>query len=190
MAPLGYVGLFLVFCFPAAQPPAAKLSSRLSVLLPFQSMVLLGLAGLPGFQPKVAEWASKLNFLESYSYAVYVNQFICWHLWPAYRVGFLFFIFLAGCAVIAVHLVQKPCEELIKKTANSKWNKWVILSLPVATTLLLLALNYLPNHEPVSSIPSVVMLGPSVYDVKLPLKADGATDGSVLINPSLLMQGT
>jgi len=187
MAPLGYVGLFLIFCFPAMQPPAAKMSARLSVLLPFQSMVLLGLAGLPGFQPEVAKWASHLNFLESYAYAVYVYQFICWHMWPEYRVGILFFIFLASCAVIAVHFVQKPAEELIKKTNN---NKWVLLSLPVAMSLLLPALNYVvPTQKPVSAIPDLVKLEPGVYDLKLPLEVDRHADGSVLINPSVLVRG-
>lgn len=52
------------------------------MLLPLQGAVVLGLAGLPGFRvPKLAAWLSGLNFLESYSYCLYVMQFICMKLW-------------------------------------------------------------------------------------------------------------
>mmetsp|Transcript_106876 Transcript_106876/g.330172 ORF Transcript_106876/g.330172 Transcript_106876/m.330172 type:complete len:596 (-) Transcript_106876:28-1815(-) len=186
MAPLGYLGLGLVFTCPLARPPAAKLSARLSVLLPFQSMVLLGLAGLPGFQPKVAAWASSLNFLESYSYAVYVNQFICWHVWPEYKVSFLFFCFLAAVAVVFVHLVQKPAEELLRRVSNNK----ALLFMPVAVMVLLLTLNHIiPDPELRSSLPAVDRIDSRLSDVRLPIEAEGGRDGSVLINPSILFRG-
>lgn len=186
MAPVGYLGLGLVFCAPWARPPAAKLSARLSVLLPLQSMVLLGLSGLPGFQPKVAEWASKLNFLESYSYAVYVNQFICWHIWPEYRVSVLFFFFLAAIAVVFVHIVQKPAEELLRKVTNNK----MLLFMPLAVMLILPLLNTLiPDPELTSNLPTVEKIDSRLTDLRLPIKSEDGNDGSVLINPSLLFRG-
>jgi len=185
MAPLGYAGLGLVFCAPWARPPAAKLSARLSVLLPFQSMILLGLAGLPGLQPKVAHWASYLNFLESYSYAVYVNQFICWHIWPAYRVSWLFFVFLAAVATVFVHFVQKPADELLRKT-----NKWLLLLMPALVMIGLPVLNHIiPDPELNANLPVLTKIDDRLSDVRLPIKAADRNDGSVLINPSLLFRG-
>jgi len=42
----GYLGLLLVFLVPALRPVAHKLSARLSVLMPLQGLVLLGLSPL------------------------------------------------------------------------------------------------------------------------------------------------
>jgi len=134
----------------------------------------------------VAEWASRLNFLESYSYAVYVNQFICWHLWPEYRVGLLFFLFLGAIATVLVHLVQKPAEEMLRKTSNNK----TLLLMPIAVMVVLPVLNHLiPDPELNSSLPAVSRIDSRLSDVRLPIKSDNENDGSVLINPSLLFRG-
>merc|ERR1719223_1808009 len=101
-------------------------------------MILLGLAGLEGLPaPFVVRLVSPLNFLESYSYAVYVNQFICWHLWPTKRADVLFFIFLAGVSGAFVHLVQRPAELILRQL-----NKQVLMLIPVGVTILLIFLKW------------------------------------------------
>jgi len=183
LAPLGYLGLGLIFCVKALRPPAQKLSARLSILLPLQSAILLGLAGLPGVeQPLVAQGAAHLNFLESYSYAVYVLQFICYSLWPAEEVGLSFFLFLLSCAVVAVHCVQKPAERLWRKCPRIAWIA------PIIVCVILVALSLLPDPERNADIPPILRLDDRMVDVRLPLELpDG--DGAALINPSLLFQG-
>eukprot|EP00420_Gonyaulax_spinifera_P021546 CAMPEP_0197907450 /NCGR_PEP_ID=MMETSP1439-20131203/64895_1 /TAXON_ID=66791 /ORGANISM="Gonyaulax spinifera, Strain CCMP409" /LENGTH=326 /DNA_ID=CAMNT_0043528883 /DNA_START=18 /DNA_END=995 /DNA_ORIENTATION=- len=173
MAPLGYLGVALVFFFPAARPPAAKLSCRLFVLLPFQSMILLGLAGLPGKQPMVAKAVAGFNFLESYSYAVYVNQFICWHIWPSFHVGPLFFVFLPAVAVITVNFVQRPCEKFFRNS------QWLLLLSAAIIGVLLVSLNFLPDGELDRTLPTKIAMGDQMRDVALPIRSIDDTDGSV-----------
>jgi len=187
LAPLGYLGLLLVFCLPALRPPGAKLSARLSVLLPLQSAVLLGLAGLPGAElPFVAAKAAQLNFLEGYSYAVYVMQFICYHLWPAAQAGPIFFAFLAAVAVVAVHAVQRPAEALWQRHRACAWLT------PVALTGLLGVLSALPEPTRNTDLPAFRELEDLVVDVRLSLLAEGedsgGRQGAALINPSMLFR--
>jgi len=186
MAPLGYLGLALVFFFPTFRPPAAKLSARLSVLLPFQSMILLGLAGLPGYQPKVAQTVSELNFLEGYSYAVYVMQFIAYGLWPEKEVNWMFFVWLAAMATVFVHLVQKPADTFLRKT-----NKWYLLAMPVGVMILLPLLNHImPRPELRTLLPPVNKVddpvNPREIDLVLPIQLADGNNGARLINPSLV----
>lgn len=46
-ASLGYLGVLLIFSIEALRPSAAKLSARLSVLMPLQGLILLGLSPIP-----------------------------------------------------------------------------------------------------------------------------------------------
>eukprot|EP00438_Fugacium_kawagutii_P034151 Skav228530 [mRNA] locus=scaffold796:328991:351330:+ [translate_table: standard] len=72
VAPLGYFVLFLVFSVQEFQAKSwgYKLSARISVLLPFQAMILFGLAGFPSLPlPIFSHIFSKMDFLENYSYA-------------------------------------------------------------------------------------------------------------------------
>mmetsp|Transcript_93047 Transcript_93047/g.262315 ORF Transcript_93047/g.262315 Transcript_93047/m.262315 type:complete len:1047 (+) Transcript_93047:1-3141(+) len=181
LAPAGYLGLLLLFSVPALHPPAAKLSARLSILLPLQAAVLLGLAGLPGAEPTaMASKVARLNFLEGYSYAVYVMQFICYHVWPESKVGLGFFVFLILSAVLAVHLVQKPAERLCSRFPDKLWIA------PLAVSAMLGALCLVPDAERNGDIPAWRELEDMVVDLRLPLHM-GSGSGR-LINPSLLFR--
>lgn len=183
LAPLGYILLLLVYCVPACCPWAPKLSARLSVLLPFQSALLLGLAGLPGRKlPYVAAKVARLNVLGDYSYAVYVFQFIMYHLWPTVQVGPFFFVALAAAAVVAVHLVQNPAQNLWAKYPKHAW--WVT---PVAVSIMLLLLSRLHEPEAIRGLPAFLQLEEDVVDVRLPLVAEGS-EGVAVINPSILFR--
>lgn len=116
VAPLGYLVLLLVFSVEGFQAKlwGCKLSARISVLLPFQAMVLFGLAGLPSLPLPVFSYAfSKLDFLENYSYAVYVFQFLCYAVWPQTGLVNLlwFLVFTYASAFLIAKLIQQPIQK-------------------------------------------------------------------------------
>lgn len=180
LAPFGYFILLLIFTIPSIRPWAAKLSTRLSILLPLQSAILLGLAGIPGSPlPIVAVAVSRFNFLESYSYAVYVMQFICMDVWPWHQAGPCFFVFLTAVAVAAVHLVQKPAEKIWRLSPDLAF-----VGGPAVLMLLLLGCRLIPVPDRFPHLPRVLRHDLNMLDVRLPLTA--AFGDGALINPSLL----
>jgi peptidoglycan/LPS O-acetylase OafA/YrhL len=188
-APMGYAVLLTIFTQEELRPPAAKLSTRLSVLLPLQAAVLLGLAGVPGMStPPLARCFSRVDFLENYSYPVYVLQFIVYHLWPVTQVGLSFFLVLGLAAFSSVHLLQRPAEKLVR----AKWGrKYVVPGAPlVLAGLLFLGATLVPEPNCQADIPAVVQVDDQLADVRLPLRlAGGAPNSGVLINPSLFYRG-
>lgn len=203
LAPAGYAGLALVFMLPTARPPFAKISARLFCLLPLQAAILLGLAGLPGQpQPFLARLVMPLNFLESYSYSVYVVQFICMNLWCWQDFSLPFFVFLTACAVLMQLLVQKPAEKLWRLDSR----RASILS-PVLLSVLLALIAWLVPQLRSSSLhpPQLALLAKDLLpdflrpevglvDVRLPLQLDkedvDATGGGAIINPSVAFSGS
>jgi len=193
LAPVGYFCLFLVFFIPMASPPAAKLSARILVLLPLQGAILLGLAGVEGYpQPRLAAYMSKLNFLESYSYCVYVMQFICMTLWSGPEFSFPFFMYLIAVAIFVQVLVQRPAEMLWKV---SPLKAAVIAPLGSCSLLLLIAILAVvagdgrdSSHE--ESLPTRLVRD-GLIDVVFPLKISDedmrATGGGAIINPSITL---
>eukprot|EP00930_Biecheleria_cincta_P074908 TRINITY_DN620_c1_g1_i1.p1 TRINITY_DN620_c1_g1~~TRINITY_DN620_c1_g1_i1.p1 ORF type:complete len:1811 (+),score=282.52 TRINITY_DN620_c1_g1_i1:106-5538(+) len=203
LAPVGYAGLAVVFMLPTVRPPFAKLSARLFFLLPLQAAILLGLAGLPGQPPPLlARCVMPLNFLESYSYSVYVVQFICMNLWCWQDFSLPFFMFLCACAVLTQLLVQKPAEKLWRLEPR----RASILTPAVLSVLLALIAWLVPQlhaspsqlHKPEPSakdlLPDLLRPKAGLLDVRLPLqldKEDGdATGGGVIINPSVAFSGS
>jgi peptidoglycan/LPS O-acetylase OafA/YrhL len=190
LAPLGYLALGLIFFVPALRPPAAKLSARLSVLMPLQSSILFGLAGLPGVEhPPLARVFGHLNFLENYSYSVYVMQFIVYHLWPTTQVGVSFFLVLGMAAALAVHVVQKPVDKLGPAIRR---HPYVVLGTPFLMAGIMLLLSILvPDPDRSPDIPAFARVDDRLVDVRLPIEAEGVAsgNGAVLINPSLLFRG-
>ncbi|CAE7866060.1 mdmB, partial [Symbiodinium microadriaticum] len=188
LAPVGYFGLLLVFNVPAASPPYAKLSARILVLLPLQAAILLGLAGLEGFpQPKLAKWVSGLNFLESYSYCVYVMQFICMKLWAGQEFSVPFFMYLIAIATLMQVFVQRPAEVLWKiSPLKAAW----MAPAGISMVLLLIWLGgwFLPAPTVEVDLPAKIHQD-GLLDVRLPLvmsdKDMRATGGGVFINPSI-----
>jgi len=192
IAPCGYLGLLLVFSVSALQPSSwgYKLSARLSVLLPFQAMVLLGLAGLPSLpMPFLAFAFSKLNFLENYSYSLYVFQFIAFNLWPqATDINLpLFLVFCVAFAVFLAVVVQQPIQ---RRWAAHPKARFVV---PFVMAGALAGLSFLPDPQPVApellDIPATRRIDNVTVDVRLALAdTEGGRDAAV-INPSLLVHG-
>jgi len=182
--PLGILGLLLVFNVEAVQPWGYQITTLLAVLLPFQALVLSGLAGLPNLPlPYLARAASYFDFLEPYAFAVYLFQGIAYSVWP--MSGFLgdsvllFLLFLFGLSVLAVHFVQKPAQTLWSNYPKSR------RGLPVVLALFLVALNQIPGFDKVpSDLPDMVQPHEGMVDVTLGFQEEG---DAVYINPSLLI---
>jgi len=186
LAPIGYLGLFLVFSLPELEPLAFKLSARLSVLLPFQAAVLLGLAGLPSMPiGRVAQFATWFNFLENYSYAMYVFQFICYSVWPDRgQINLaLFLIFSMGSAVVIATVVQKPVQGWWSKYPTGR------LAVPFVLSAVLVGVAMLPVHDPNPDVPIVVRHDSRMFDTRLPLVDSEGSAMGLLMNPSLAVQG-
>ena len=205
--PLGYLGLFLVFYSPDlcghslawVNSWGYKLSARLSVLLPLQCAVLLGLAGLPSLPlPLLASAMSRLNFLEDYSFAVYVLQFIFYNLWPQTgRVSLgQFMLLLAATAFLVVHLVQQPLKAWWEAHPRAR------VAVPAVAATLLLALSLFMDAPPLGpagrpalraasrrGLPALVRLDGRSIDVRLLLQDPDGQSGAVLMNPALALGG-
>eukprot|EP00931_Biecheleriopsis_adriatica_P042206 TRINITY_DN2405_c0_g1_i2.p1 TRINITY_DN2405_c0_g1~~TRINITY_DN2405_c0_g1_i2.p1 ORF type:complete len:1595 (+),score=335.47 TRINITY_DN2405_c0_g1_i2:126-4787(+) len=192
VAPLGYLFLMLVFNVEGFEAKlwGYKLSARLSVLLPFQAMVLFGLAGLPSLPLPLFSYAfSQLDFLENYSYAVYVFQFLCYAVWPQTgKVNLpLFLAFTYGFAVVVARLVQQPVQRWWASHPTGR------CFVPFVLAATLAGLSFLPKPEPDSSlsdIPAFLKLDEDMMDMRLELNdPDGEKLGADVINPSLLIHG-
>jgi peptidoglycan/LPS O-acetylase OafA/YrhL len=64
---IGYIGLILIFSIQEIKPPARKLSTRLSILLPLQGLMMLGLSPLPQTHEK--KWLGQDPLALLFSYA-------------------------------------------------------------------------------------------------------------------------
>ncbi|CAK9050154.1 Protein MEI2-like 1 (AML1) (MEI2-like protein 1) [Durusdinium trenchii] len=186
LAPVGYLGLLLVFNVPMAAPPYAKLSARIFALLPLQAAVVLGLAGVEGLrEPFLARFFARLNFLETYSYCVYVMQFICMKLWFGQEYDLSFFIFLIASATFVQVFVQKPSDKLWRLSPGQA--SWLV---PAVMSLLLILLSLRWTGVPDHVLPDKVE-GDGYMDIRLPLRLEAqdwsATGGGAFINPSLTL---
>jgi hypothetical protein len=184
LALLGYLGLVLVFCLPALQPLAYKLSARLSVLLPLQAAVLLGLAGLPSMPiSRVADLFSQFNFLENYSYAVYVFQFICYSLWPSTGELSLplFLLFCVSTAVIMAIVVQKPIQSWWSKHPRAR------MGVPFLLSGLLVGVAAFPSDIAQNDdLPATLRLDSRMVDVRLQIQdSEHSSLMGRLMNPSI-----
>ena len=114
-AVLGYGGLLLVFCVRGLRPYSAKLSARLSVLMPLQGLILIGLSS-PADPIALAFARGPLPALADVSYVQYVIQFVAADIWPVETgVGLSFFVFLAAASKIGHWAVQEPGRRLWSK---------------------------------------------------------------------------
>ena len=124
-ASIGYVGLLLVFCEPSVRPTAHKLSARLSILMPLQGLVLIGLSPLPAtkqtaeyigatgvmpIDPLARLFARAPAWLGDVSYAQYVFHMLTYYIWPAKHVGapLAWLCFEVGGAMFAAVVIMKP----------------------------------------------------------------------------------
>ena len=207
LALAGYLGLGLVMCLPDLQPPGHKISARLSVLLPLQGLVLLGLSMREDLVARAFALAPRFC---GAAYAQYVLQFWVHDVWPWRTVsGPSFFVFLFGLAIVAFKAVQEPCRRFLCRHADRiaglfPWS--LFLPAPVLAVLLAaLALASPSNEGAYVFLPRYVKsiqgggLGTARVDVFLGwtfADTPGPPDhlvrqwhGAKLINPSLAMVG-
>ncbi|CAJ1440497.1 unnamed protein product, partial [Effrenium voratum] len=114
-APAGYLGLMAVFCIQELQAPGSYELLAPSCVLPFQAMVVLGLAGVPSLPlPFFAFACSRLDFLEPYAYALYLCQGLCFQVWPfgpeRFGLGW-FLVFNFSVSYLVATLVQMPAQR-------------------------------------------------------------------------------
>lgn len=108
--PLGYLGLAAVFLVPALRPGAAKLTARLSVLMPLQAALLFGLSFAQDPISRVLALAPAAT--GDVSYAQYIVQFVAMNVYGSSKYSPAFFVFLAACAYASATLVTKRGRKL------------------------------------------------------------------------------
>jgi peptidoglycan/LPS O-acetylase OafA/YrhL len=188
---MGYIGLFLVFSIKAIQPPSWKLSTRLSILLPLQGLILYGLSGIDNWS-KGRElrtvlsfrWAFiKLDWLGRYSYPQYIVQFICYNLWPTQTVDWTFWIFLTATAI-----VFEAMDRHLQKSVFLRDS--ILFGTILFFGVFITALSRVPstnvNFDPYS-LPSTFRHSHGSIDIRLALNriTSETSDIGVIINPSL-----
>ena len=198
---LGLLVLLVVFAVEDARPEAALLSTRLSVLLPLQGMVLVGLSGRNNVFARAFSF-KPLQFLGKFSYAQYLIQFIVYALWKQGDLGsphVHFYVFLAAVSYVFQMYVGEPARRLWMQTAEVR-GRVVPLAPLAAPFLLLLALGVCSAVHTVGPAAPATAAGPCAppaplpaawADVRLPLRCAGCAEHVAIINPSLaFLNGT
>jgi len=191
VAPMGYLALFLVFSVQEFQARAwgYKLSARISVLLPFQAMILFGLAGLPSLPLPMFSYAfSKMDFLENYSYCVYVFQFLCYAVWP--QTGLvnlaLFLVWTYATAFLIARCIQQPIQKWWASHPKGR------LVVPFVLGAALVGFSFLPDpsyNQSLPDIPAQMVIDNQTVDLRLQLHdPEGHRLGASVINPSILLK--
>ena len=179
----GYFGLILVFTVKELQPSAYKLSARLSVLLPLQGLVLLGLSPLPHLiankrliDPLAFLFALGPTWIGEVSYCQYILQFIMYNLFPVAFIGNAsFFFYLLGASMLSYKFIQEPAANAWKKflPKNDKGGPVCLLpSFAIGRVLLI----------PSSVLAVILIIAKSTYvPPRFGTSAVGASSG---LNPS------
>jgi len=118
-ATFGYLGLILVFTVVQLQPAGYKLSARLTVLLPLQGLILLGLSPLPQLvannsliDPLAYLFSLGPPWIGDVSYCQYILQFIMYSLFPVSQItNASFFLYLLGASMLSYKFVQEPAAN-------------------------------------------------------------------------------
>ena len=210
-AAAGYVGLLVVFLIPAAQPAARKLSARLSVLMPLQGLVLLGLSPLPAMpsqlhaQPADRHWldvfaaidpVSRLfslapGIIGDTSYCQYLLQWIVYDVWPLQHlsagdlIGFLASLLMLSM-LLAKGILEPAKDWWLCQNRQSKHSIHLPLVLPTLTTSILVVTALAWGFERGSRLPpDYVRVDAEAVDLKL--NWTSSLEGHAIINPSLLL---
>ena len=99
-----------MFLVPALRPGAAKLTARLSVLMPLQAALLFGLSFAQDPISRVLALAPAAT--GDVSYAQYIVQFVAMNVYGSSKYSPAFFVFLAACAYASATLVTKRGRKL------------------------------------------------------------------------------
>jgi len=202
-ATLGYLGLILVFNVKEIRPVSYKLSARLSVLLPLQGLMLLGLSPLPQIatkkviqDPLTVLFALAPAWIGDLSYCQYMLQFPLYNLFPVEEITDpSFFMFLIGGSALCTKILHQPAANAWKDVLNNhkKYGTAIILILPAS--ILALTVGIAKAGETTRNVanytlaPPFVRLAPEVVDLRLNWTITTKVDVSnelTLINPSIL----
>jgi len=156
-ASLGYLGLILVFSIEEIQPVSYKLSARLSILLPLQGLMILGLSPLPQQEdtdpttkrgivqdPLAILFALAPAWVGDLSYCQYVLQFPLYSVFPVEQItNPSFFMFLLGGSVLCLKLLHEPCTNgwryILK--ADTRFGSLFLLVLPASLLAFILGIS-------------------------------------------------
>ena len=198
-ATAGYGGLLLVFLARDLRPAAHKLSCRLSILMPLQAMILVGLSPIDAGRakdPVAAAFAKLPAFFGDISYPQYVLQFVAYSCWPTVDVDVVpFLLYLTGGSALLAYGVVKPAAAIWRRFAATRRRAAMLFVAPlaVAAGLAAAAAAYDADDAKSSSASAAadgngtnatVWLAAEALDVRL--NWTSATRGA-LINPSLLL---
>jgi len=212
-ATLGYLGLIFIFTVEAVQPPAYKLSARLSILLPLQGLIMLGLSPLPhivesgGFQDPLALLFSYApSWVGDMSYCQYVLQFAIYNLFPVTDIiDPSFFLYLWGASLVCYKVVQDPAARLWRSFLLSsqdeqglfRVSRAAIMVFGPSTILALILVITKTSYNPATSVtrssefsplPPFVRIGDAAVDMELNWPISVEDDNFRPINPSMLFQ--
>lgn len=163
-ATLGYLGLILLFTIDDIKPPANKLSARLSVLLPLQGLMMLGLSPLPQTNDE-SGWQDPLAFLFSFapswlgdvSYCQYVLQFAMFELFPRKEITDIsFFLYLMGAALLCYKLIHVPAANMWRKHLQIQNEEKAVRFLPSARQAMILFI-------PPTILASALLIAKGIY---------------------------
>ena len=141
-ASLGLGGLLIIFNLRDLRPTSFKLSARLSILMPLQGLLLIGLCPIRrGQSEKVGNgrwrkpcWHDPVLLLLEHlpigplqrrtafvSYSQYLLQFVIYGLWPRARIEkphelCLFFVTLIGTSYVCAAVLVSPASRLWHRT--------------------------------------------------------------------------
>lgn len=194
-ATVGYALLLVIFLAESMQPKSYRISARLTILLPLQGLMMLGLSPLPqviesgGFQDPIARlYAYAPPWIGEVSYCQYVLQFAAYDLLPTRKVDDpSFFIFLWGTSMLTYKFVAEPGAKAWRQRLSKKENsRWAVILIPPTLLAIILFIGrgiYDPskngsfnpastgfngtNSTTIMVLPPFVRLGPEVVDMKL-----------------------
>jgi peptidoglycan/LPS O-acetylase OafA/YrhL len=198
-ASIGYIGLLVVFLTPAVRPAAAKLSARLSILMPLQGLILLGLSPLPGMWVDPVSWVFLRlpQYLGDISYPQYVLQMVVYEFFPMETLSptalIPFFLVLLSASSLLQELVARPGRVWWTRHARAVSPGLVLhkdnmkLFIPPGLVALVFILSAL-IYSPTPLAPQVVVVEENAAVDVLHLWNPGAgLKDTTLINPSLLL---
>jgi len=215
-AMIGYFWLILIFTVKDIQPASYKLSARLSILLPLQGIMMLGLSPLPhvidsgGFQDPLARLFSYApSWIGDMSYCQYVLQFVMYNLFPVTKVNNpSFFLYLWGASLLSYKFIQEPAAKSWREFVSNQKEKLpfttnhinimalLVPSSAMALVLIIAKASHTPNiilARPTSvqrnftALPAFVRIADEAVDMTLNWKMAVDDDDKLLpINPSLL----
>ncbi|GMH80579.1 hypothetical protein TrLO_g1026, partial [Triparma laevis f. longispina] len=149
------------------RPVGYKLTARLSVLLPLQGLILLGLSPLKNKTQRPLSLVTLPfhicpGWIGDVSYAQYVFQMAAYAVWPMTDVNLLFFIFLFVVSLFFARVVAPPLVEKWKEAGRAV----ILVPVAMATILTITHFVYTAARDEVTEI-GYFLVEDGVHDLRL-----------------------